>query len=172
MTPFVVTNADFVSVDPAAAYGARKADGSLPTITFMHLATGSDLINVGTNVGLPYIGTKPDLGCFEVGGTLKQVAENVADAVPMPKVFELMQNYPNPFNPTTTISFSLAEAGQVSLKVYDMLGREVANLVDSYKDAGIQYVVPFNASKLSSGMYLYRLQSGSNVMVKKLMLVK
>jgi len=65
MSPFVVTSADFVSIDPAAAYGARKADGNLPDITFMHLAAGSDLINGGTDVGLPYDGNAPDLGCFE-----------------------------------------------------------------------------------------------------------
>ncbi|MGD0596999.1 MAG: right-handed parallel beta-helix repeat-containing protein [Sedimentisphaerales bacterium] len=68
MSPFVVTSADFVSTDPSAAYGARKADGSLPDINFMHLAAGSDLINGGTNVGLPYHGSAPDLGYFEYGG--------------------------------------------------------------------------------------------------------
>lgn len=62
---FTVTNADFVSVDPTAAYGARQADGSLPVLTFMHLATGSDLINRGTNIGLAFNGSAPDLGCFE-----------------------------------------------------------------------------------------------------------
>jgi hypothetical protein len=65
MSPFVVTNADFVSIDPASAYGPRKPDGSLPDIAFMHLVTGSDLIDVGTDVNLPYNGSKPDLGCFE-----------------------------------------------------------------------------------------------------------
>src|SRR4030042_4163000 len=65
MSPFVVTNADFVSIDPSAATGPRKADGSLPDITFMHLAADSDLIDGGTDVGLPYNGSAPDLGCFE-----------------------------------------------------------------------------------------------------------
>ena len=64
-SPFVVTSADFVSIDPSAAYGPRNADGSLPTITFMHLAAGSDLIDGGTYVGLPFYGSAPDLGCFE-----------------------------------------------------------------------------------------------------------
>jgi hypothetical protein len=62
---FAAANSNFVSVDPTAAYGARKTDGSLPDITFMHLAAGSTLINSGTDVGLPYHGSKPDLGCFE-----------------------------------------------------------------------------------------------------------
>jgi hypothetical protein len=64
-SPFVVTNADFASIDPSAAYGARNADGSLPNIAFMHLAPGSDLIDGGTDVGLPYNGSAPDLGAFE-----------------------------------------------------------------------------------------------------------
>ena len=68
-SPFVVTSADFVSTDPSAAYGSRNADGSLPNITFMHLAAGSDLIDGGTDVGLPYNGSAPDLGCFETGGS-------------------------------------------------------------------------------------------------------
>jgi hypothetical protein len=77
LSPFVVTSADFVNTNPAAAYGARKADGSLPDINFMHLATGSDLINGGTNVGLWYYGSKPDLGYFEYGGCLSPVASDV-----------------------------------------------------------------------------------------------
>jgi len=68
-SPFVATNADFVSVDPSAAYGPRNADGSLPDIDFMQLAAGSDLIDGGTDVGLPYNGISPDLGCFEFADT-------------------------------------------------------------------------------------------------------
>lgn len=64
-SPFSISSGDFVSVDPAAAYGPRQADGSLPDIAFMHLAAGSDLIDGGTDVGLPYNGSKPDLGCYE-----------------------------------------------------------------------------------------------------------
>jgi hypothetical protein len=64
-SPFVVTDADFNSIDPSAAYGARNADGSLPDITFMHLVVGSDLIDAGYDVGLPWCGSAPDLGCFE-----------------------------------------------------------------------------------------------------------
>jgi hypothetical protein len=77
MPPFVVTSADFVNTDPAAAYGARKADGSLPDINFMHLAAGSDLINGGTNVGLPYHGSAPDLGYFEYGGCTTPFASDL-----------------------------------------------------------------------------------------------
>ena len=65
LSPFTVTSADFVSIDPSAAYGPRNADGSLPVISFMHLAAGSDLIDGGTDVGLPYEGDASDLGAYE-----------------------------------------------------------------------------------------------------------
>ena len=80
-------------------------------------------------------------------------------------------NYPNPFNPTTTITYSLPNDGFVTLKVYDMLGREVAELVSSQKFAG-KYSVQFDASKFSSGMYVYKLSSDKFTAVKKMMLVK
>ena len=81
------------------------------------------------------------------------------------------QNYPNPFNPTTTISYALPKAGNVMLKVYDALGREVSTLVNTHQESG-RYSVNFDASKLSSGMYIYKLTSGSFSEVKKMMLVK
>jgi hypothetical protein len=85
--------------------------------------------------------------------------------------YELAQNYPNPFNPTTTIRYQIPTAETVSLKVYDVLGKEVATLVSGRQEAG-NYAVPFNASGLSSGMYFYRLQAGSFVETRKMMLVK
>ncbi|MFQ3599171.1 MAG: T9SS type A sorting domain-containing protein [Chloroherpetonaceae bacterium] len=97
----------------------------------------------------------------------------------LPKTFELSQNYPNPFNPTTVINYQLPTASNVSLKIYDVLGKEVATLVNGRQEAG-SYNFNFNASNLSSGVYFYRLQasatngaSGSNfVQTKKMMLVK
>ncbi len=88
-----------------------------------------------------------------------------------PTVFALGQNYPNPFNPSTTISFSLPASGSVSLKVYDMIGREVAVLADNVMSAG-NYSVQFNASALASGMYVYQLRSGGHVSTKKMTLMK
>lgn len=89
----------------------------------------------------------------------------------VPSVFELKQNYPNPFNPVTTISYAIPAEGMVSLKVYDLLGKEVATLVHQKQEAG-RHSVQFNASHLSSGMYLYKLVMGANVQVKKLMVLK
>jgi hypothetical protein len=92
-------------------------------------------------------------------------------SVSIPDQFTLSQNYPNPFNPSTMINFALPVSGMVTLKVYDMVGREVATLVNSYTNAG-SYSVSFDASQLSSGMYFYKLQSGEFAQVKKMMLVK
>jgi len=90
----------------------------------------------------------------------------------IPKVFALAQNYPNPFNPTTTIKFSIPENEKnVKLTVYDLLGREVATLVNDQLTAG-NYEVNFDASNISSGIYFYRLTAGNRVEVKKMMLLK
>jgi hypothetical protein len=87
------------------------------------------------------------------------------------KTFALSQNYPNPFNPATVISYQLPIDGLVSLKVYDMLGNEVATLVNEIKIAG-EHQVEFNAGALASGIYFYRLQAGSFVETKRMMLMK
>jgi hypothetical protein len=85
--------------------------------------------------------------------------------------FGLAQNYPNPFNPSTNFKFAVSEPGHVTLKIYDMLGRETAVLVSKYIKAG-EYNVSFNAAGLSSGIYIARLQSGIQQSVRKIMLVK
>jgi hypothetical protein len=89
----------------------------------------------------------------------------------LPTEFTLAQNYPNPFNPATIIKFSIPEASRVTLKVYDILGEEVATLVDETKNTG-NYEVDFDASDLASGMYIYRITAGNYVASKKMMLLK
>lgn len=89
----------------------------------------------------------------------------------LPTRFSLYQNYPNPFNPTTTISYQLPVNTLVTLKVYDMLGRQVITLTNERQTAGAHSVI-FNASNLSSGVYFYRLTAGSYLQAKKLMLIK
>jgi hypothetical protein len=89
----------------------------------------------------------------------------------LPQEYSLEQNYPNPFNPTTSIQYQVSSNTQVSLKVYDVLGNEVATLVDEYKPVG-NYEVIFNATGLSSGIYFYKLQTGSLVDSKKMIYLK
>ncbi|MFZ1517970.1 MAG: YCF48-related protein [Ignavibacteriaceae bacterium] len=88
-----------------------------------------------------------------------------------PKSFALEQNYPNPFNPTTSIQYAIASSQYVQLKVYDILGNEVSTLVNEVKSAGT-YQIIFDASDLSSGTYFYRLQAGSFVETKKMILLR
>ena len=85
--------------------------------------------------------------------------------------YELFQNYPNPFNPNSTIRFSINERVKVSLKIFDILGREISTLVNEEKAAG-RYEVVFNANGLASGIYFYRLQAGNFVQTRKMILLK
>jgi hypothetical protein len=89
----------------------------------------------------------------------------------LPTSFFLMQNYPNPFNPATTISFSLPSKSFISLKIFDLLGKEVATIVSGEMSAG-SYSKQWNASTFSSGIYFYRLQAGKFTETKKLVLMK
>jgi len=98
------------------------------------------------------------------------VNENIISAV-TPSSYELYQNYPNPFNPATNIKFALPNSGNVSLKVYDRLGREVSTLAEGFRSAGT-YEINFDASALTSGVYFYKLVTNDVSFTKKMMLVK
>ncbi len=100
----------------------------------------------------------------EVTTDVKQIAKENQS-------FKLMQNYPNPFNPSTTINYQINQDSPVTLKVFNMLGKEVASLVNEFKAVG-SYKVQFNASNLSSGVYYTELRSGSSVQVNKMILMK
>ncbi|MGD1045982.1 MAG: T9SS type A sorting domain-containing protein [Bacteroidota bacterium] len=156
LAPFSgATSADFISIDTMGVRGPRKPDGSLPDITFMHLASSSPFVNRGTDVGLPYIGTAPDLGCFETS-VLTGIADQMNSSVP--QIFNLFQNYPNPFNPSTEMRYSISATSIVKLSIFDILGQEVAILVNDQMQPG-NYVVRWNASQLSSGFYVARLSA-------------
>jgi len=180
LAPFVVASDDFFSTDTTGVTGPRQVDGSLPVVGFMHLAQGSDLIDGGSDVGLPYAGLGPDLGYAESDWPL-----GVDDPARRPNTFTLYQNYPNPFNPVTVIRYYVGQVSlrqdnslshtnlsyNVTLKVYDLLGQTVATLVDESKSPG-EYSVEWDATNVPSGMYVYRLQAGSFSDAKKIMLVK
>jgi hypothetical protein len=128
-------------------------DSALPTVETTWDTTGTYFGATGT-VSMSYTATP-----------VEPAGENT------PKSFSLGQNYPNPFNPSTTISYQLAMNSDVTLKVYDVLGREVAMLVNGMQSAGSK-TVEWNASKFTSGVYFYKLTAGSFQSVKKLLLMK
>ena len=105
------------------------------------------------------------------GDYVEEGAVETVDAGFVPTTFELGQNYPNPFNPETQIRFALPNRVHVSLDVYNALGQKVASLVNGMRDAG-QYTITWNAAQLQSGMYVYQLNAGSNVITKKMLLTK
>ncbi len=121
-------------------------------------------------------GRVPDGGVWQIMDTITRGASNssptgITEEPLSITEFKLDQNYPNPFNPTTTISFQLPIASQVTLKIYDLLGKEVVTLVDEMKNAG-SYRFNFDASQLASGMYFYRLDTKNFSQVRKMILLK
>ena len=102
---------------------------------------------------------------------LNQTTVFVEEEHKIPTAFQLIQNYPNPFNPSTIIGYDLPKEGMVSIKIYDMLGREVKTLINEEKSTG-SYNINFDASGLPSGVYFYRLQAGSFTETKKLVLLR
>jgi hypothetical protein len=131
-----------------------------------------------STVGQTFVGPARNAGNwidtgFLVDALLRGTATSVADngRTDLPLTYELSQNYPNPFNPSTLIRFTIPERTHVSLHVYDVLGREVAALVDEEKTPGV-YEVRFDARSLSSGAYFYRLKTNSYIQLKKLLIVR
>jgi hypothetical protein len=118
--------------------------------------------------------THPNIGISDIWEFTPSPV-SVKDYFSSPLAFTLYQNYPNPFNPSTVISYQLPVSSDVTLKVYDVLGNEIATLVDDYKPAG-RYEVEFQSSvdirQLASGIYFYKLQAGDYKAVKKMILIK
>lgn len=123
-------------------------DGQIATTSDFNLATSRRIFNI----------------------TLNRVNNTSVEEV-LPVKFALEQNYPNPFNPSTQIDFSLPESGLVTLSVYNMLGQQVATLVNQRMEAG-SHSVNFDAANLSTGMYLYRITNGNTQITRKMMLLK
>jgi hypothetical protein len=115
--------------------------------------------------------TYSSVNYFDQIELVHKVTGVVETGVSKPSTFVLNQNYPNPFNPTTTISYSIPEKSFVSLKVYNILGQEVASLINNQEEAG-PHRVNFNAMNLSSGVYFYSIRAGNFTATKKLMLLK
>jgi hypothetical protein len=129
-----------------------------------------------SQIGEPLTGksnneTSEVTGGFLAGIIILNSVTSINDNQNKPLSYELYQNFPNPFNPTTKIKYSIARASYVKLKIYDIIGSEVAELVNEEKPIG-SYEVWLDGSKLASGVYIYRLQAGSFINTKKMILLK
>lgn len=131
------------------------------------LQPGSPCIDAGD----PQSPDDPDGSRADMGAYYFNHLTGINDDSIIPSIFRLKQNYPNPFNASTTISFELAEPGNVKMAVYDLLGKEIVVLLDSYHEAG-RYMIDFDASRHSSGVYFYRLQAGDAVETRRMVLLK
>jgi Right handed beta helix region len=145
LPPFTVTVADFRSTDPAGATGPRNSDGSLPHIEYMHLAPGSDLIDAGVIVGIPFAGAAPDIGCFETGLT-------AVDHINAPG---LSTFYPNPVSATGYIRFVAEEAGHCEVHLHDVTGRFVKIVAKRHIEPG-ENILTADLSGTIDGVYFCR----------------
>jgi hypothetical protein len=138
------------------------------TISYLFITNNGVSVNVS-----PADTLQPNSGTININdvGWDSPTLTAVQSVNAVPTGFILMQNYPNPFNPTTKIKFGLPENAFTTLKIYDMLGREVKTLVSAEMTTGF-HEVEFNANDLSSGIYMYKLQSNNFTDVKKLILIK
>ena len=172
VTNFTATNSTYagvvVGLPEMHMTGIKFNNVSISANTGLELRNASlDTINTSINVksGSPII--------YEIDGTITQVLnyESGNDVLN----YSLLQNYPNPFNPSTTIEYSIPEAGTVTIKLYDILGREVATLMNKNENAGYHTFV-FNALQnnlsLTSGVYLYRIRAGNFTAARKLVFLK
>ncbi len=129
---------------------------------------GDDFGNFGFNVDFNDV----EGGPFHTEWFPLEVSTSISEPMSeLPAEMELMQNYPNPFNPATTIRYAVPEPAHVRLQVFNVIGQRVASLVDGPQQAG-WHNVSFDASRLASGVYIYRLETGGNVLTRKMMLVK
>ena len=163
-----------------AVYGPDLFAGTHNSGVFLSTNNGTSWNAVNTGLTDTSVYSLATSGPYLFAGTgsgvwrrsLSEMVTGVADSHDgVPIEFSLNQNYPNPFNPTTTISYDLSANSFVTLKVYDILGREVATLVNERENAGT-YSVKFDGSRLASGIYFYRLTAGSYISTRKLALMK
>ncbi|MDX9729657.1 MAG: right-handed parallel beta-helix repeat-containing protein [Bacteroidales bacterium] len=145
LPPFMVTVTDFRSTDTTGVTGPRKSDGSLPHIEYMHLASGSDLIDAGVSLGIPFAGTAPDLGCFETGLTnVNRVGS------PDGLIF-----YPNPVKVAGYIRFVAEEAGHCVVRFHDVTGKVVKTAAERQIEPG-ENILTVDLSDMRDGIYFCR----------------
>ncbi len=168
-TPYTDERVGVVDVTNPAAAAPAWTSSSIGGTANLNGTGGVDYMPVANNNFLIFIlGTNNGVAAFT--NSLSVVAVEPG-GVEVPQRYSLDQNYPNPFNPSTSIGFAIPERNRVSLKIFDILGQQVADLVNEDRAPG-SYVVRWNAHGLASGTYFYRLQAGSYTEMKKLLLLK
>jgi len=182
---YTVPGTGWQYIDMTAPYFVYNGTGNLLVeVCFDNSAyTSYSTVNATSTPGMTWgYYTDNSSGCTMTGGSAQSNRPNTCFtmtpitgtgnfSMEIPKSYSLAQNYPNPFNPVTKINFALPKQGLVTLRVYDVLGREVSTLVNEVKQAG-SYSVDFDASMLSSGVYFYRIESGSFTDIKRMVLIK
>ncbi|MBN2610366.1 MAG: right-handed parallel beta-helix repeat-containing protein [Bacteroidales bacterium] len=154
LSPFTVTESDFISLDETAAYGPRKADGSLPSINYMHLVAGSDLIDAGVDVGLPYAGALPDLGCFETGLTTFTRDHSLSVNITC---------YPNPAKNSVSLRFNNVVTGKAKAELYDISGRLIQSYTNNTFISG-EREISLDLSDIKPGIYFITLKTGQTTL--------
>ena len=178
-----LTNSNVLSfaVYPHVANGSYIFAGTAGDGVFLSADNGAGWVQVDSGLADTYVQALAVSGTYLFGGTkgdgvwmrpLSEMITGVEDKQNnLPTNFSLQQNYPNPFNPSTTINYSVPKTSFVTIKVYNVLGREIKTLVNEKKSFG-NYSVQFSGSSLSSGIYFYRMQSGNYSQTKKLIILK
>ena len=151
------------------------------TVPWSAISTGSLVSSSPTTivrsvVGQGFVGIMQGANTLIETGFLadtlfRMLVASVAERGVLPKEYALLQNYPNPFNPSTTIKYELPRASDVTLCIFDVLGREVSMLLNDRRDAGV-HAVKFDGSNLTSGVYFYRLRAGDFAQTKKLLILR
>lgn len=161
---FTVTAEDFISFDTTGVSGPRKADGSLPDISFVHLAEGSDLINSGIDLGLTFIGSKPDLGCFETEFLSSSLSGNLVDD-------DFNLRIRNSDNSQIEVSFTTTDNIDFSCSLWDLRGSKVWDMA---KSAGINPNGTLNigTSQFPEGLYYFHLKTINKSITKKVIIRK
>ena len=156
----IATTADFSNSTPLAV--GEKRTMSLHFFPLVSYGVGNCKLEVG-NLNIP---SEHKIFNFTATASLTSVQD-----ISAPGGFYLLQNYPNPFNPSTVIKYSVGKAGQVTLKLYNVIGKKIATLINEFKEPG-NYYYSFNAKDLTAGVYLYKFTAGNFVSVKKMILMK
>ncbi len=159
---------DFATVDGLLAEAGLAVGENADFVWNVRVSDGNDTLDVSTGYDLA---SNSFLATYNTLNLERGMSVSNEEISGLPQKYDLKQNYPNPFNPSTSISFDLPATSNVVLNIYDMLGRKVATLVDKSMNAGT-HNVQFDASQLSSGMYIYRIEAGSFTSIRKMMLIK